>query len=120
MSPRDEGRQDDLVKDLMTRLKCHSCGEHFQTESIKVIAHQDNVWFLKASCRACGQSNLTVALVSEIDQPDPVSDLYPTEKEKFRHHQTLTNDDLLDTHCFLKDFDGDFARLFGDQAGADQ
>jgi len=59
--------------------------------------------------------SLTVAFIgsdTEVRKPRRTSDLNVAEKRKFKRHPALSGDDLLDMHRFLKDFDGDFGRLF--------
>ncbi|MFA5317009.1 MAG: hypothetical protein WC369_06285 [Dehalococcoidales bacterium] len=115
MNPGDEGLGE-VVKDLMTRVRCHHCGEHFQTPDIKVIGHDDNMWFLKVSCQACSKVSLTVVFVSELAQPQ-ISEIAGVEEIKFRQYPVASGDDLLDMHSFLKDFDGDFTRIFSEDNG---
>ncbi|MFH0942330.1 MAG: hypothetical protein V1823_04855 [Chloroflexota bacterium] len=117
MNLGDEGLGEG-VKDLMMQVACQHCGERFETPDIKVISHEENVWFLKASCQSCRKASLTVAFIGEVAQPR-ISGLARAEKRKFKHYPVASSDDLLDMHRFLKDFDGDFARLFGEKSGGD-
>lgn len=115
MNLGDEG-PGEVVRGLMTQVECRHCGGRFETPDIKVISHQKNVWFLKASCRRCQKASLTVAFIGEIVQPG-ASDLGKTEKKRFKHYPVTSGDDLLDMHRFLRGFDGDFAHLFGEKNG---
>jgi len=52
------------------------------------------------------------AVVTEDRVPKVITDLTEAELDRFRNLNTLTADEVLDMHNFLKDFHGDFAQLF--------
>lgn len=108
-----------MVKDLMTQVACSGCGERFQSQDIKIIAHADDVWFLKADCPGCHAVSLTVAFIDARAVPARPSDLGAIEKRKFKRYPALTGDELLEMHHFLKDFGGDFGRIFGQESAGE-
>ena len=101
-----------VIKRLMSSVKCAVCGQHYGKDSIKIIGHQEDLWFLGASCSACHTGCLVAAVIKENRVPEVITDLNDAELEKFSNADKLTADDLLDIHNFLKNFDGDFSRLF--------
>jgi len=53
-----------------------------------------------------------VAVVKESKVTEVVTDLTEAELSKYRTMGKVTVDDLIGMHIFLKEFDGDFVRLF--------
>jgi len=101
-----------LIKRLMTSMKCESCGQHFEVYNIDVLGHREDMWFLRVLCSVCHTQCLVAAIVKEGEKPEAVTDLTETELDEFRE-KLIEVDDVLDMHHFLKDFEGDFSRLFG-------
>ncbi|MFH1775220.1 MAG: hypothetical protein ABH839_00975 [Chloroflexota bacterium] len=104
--------EDNLIKKLMTSIKCDVCGHCYGADDITVINRERDLWFLKAACSSC-HTNCVVAVVIKEDRiPEAISDSVPTQPHPSRPSTPLTDNDQLDMHLFLRDFDGDFARLF--------
>ena len=101
-----------LIKKLMSSLKCGVCKQHYEGENINVLSHQEDLWLLGAFCPACHTRCLVVAVVKQDNESEVAIDLTEVELDKFRNMGSVTADDLLDMHSFLKDFDSDFSRLF--------
>ena len=57
------------------------------------------------------------AVIKEDRVPEITTDLTEAELEIFSNVDRLTGDEVLDVHNFLKDFDGDFSRLFSHRSG---
>lgn len=91
---------------------CAACGRPFDAESVTVLGHEDNLWFLMIVCRGCSSHGLVAALLKE-SALQAKSDLTDDEVDRFRHTDCVTADDVLEMHEFLKDFNGDFVGLFG-------
>ncbi|MBU2608432.1 MAG: hypothetical protein KKF26_03865 [Chloroflexi bacterium] len=105
--------KENLVKRLMTSTKCNVCGRHYQAEDIGILGHEDELWFLTAACAACDAEYLVAAVIMEDRQPKALADLSDVEIVWLEDGDAVTVDDLADMRDFLRDFDGDFARLFG-------
>ena len=99
------------IKKLMTSMKCSSCGEFYKVVDVDVIGHRDDLWFLRVVCSACQAQYLIAAVVKE-EKRKAVTDLAGSERIKFRKISPIDGDDVLDMHRFLKDFNGDFGKLF--------
>lgn len=106
--------EEKIIKRLMTSLKCDSCGQPFAMYNVNVLGHYEDLWFLKAICSACHTQCLVAVVVKEERASDVVTDLTKTELVKFRDNM-IEVDDLVAMHHFLKDFEGDFSRLFGQE-----
>ncbi len=100
------------IKRLISSIKCGVCGELYEIDSIHVLAHEGDLWFLKTFCSACHTRCLVAAVIREGRPAEVITDLTEAELDKFGGVGRLTADEVLDMHNFLKDFDGDFSRLF--------
>jgi flavoprotein len=101
-----------LIKRMIASIKCGSCGQNYQEDDIEVVEHNDELWFLKVSCSSCHVRCLVAAIIRENARPEVITDLTDEEVEKFKNLDGIRNEDLLAMHNFLKDFDGDFPRVF--------
>jgi hypothetical protein len=104
--------EEGLLKRLMSSIKCGVCGQRYEVDDINVLGHQEDLWFLSALCPACHTRCLVAAVIREGKVPELITDLSEAELDRFRNAVQLTADEMLDMHNFLKDFDGDFSRLF--------
>jgi len=104
--------EESLIKKLIASIKCGSCGQNYQEDHIEVVEHSDELWFLKVFCSSCHVRCLVAAIIREDARPEIINDLTREEMEKFKSLDGVGDEDLLDMHNFLKDFDGDFPRLF--------
>jgi len=107
--------EEGFVKRLMASIKCTVCGRCYETDNISVLGHQEDLWFLRVLCSACHTRCLVAAIIKKDEAPEVITDLTQTELDKFRHMDAVTTDEVLEMHNFLKDFDGDFSRLFSQQ-----
>lgn len=82
---------------------------------MKILGHRDDLWFLSVFCPACRSQGLVAAVIKEGRLPQVITDFSEKEQAKFREVEAVGGDDLLDIYNFLKDFDGDFARLFSEK-----
>jgi len=100
-----------VIKKLMSSIKCAVCGQRYEEDGIKILGHQEELWFLGVSCSVCHTRCLAAAVIKEDKAPQVITDLTGADQEKFRNVDRLTADEVLDMHNFLKNFDGDFSRL---------
>jgi len=104
--------EEGLIKRLMASIKCGVCRHRYEVDNINVLSHDQDLWFLSAICPSCHTRCLIAAIVREGKAPEIITDLTEAELSRFRNAAKLTADDVLDMHDFLKNFDGDFSRLF--------
>ncbi len=112
-----------LVKKLMTAVKCNVCGSYYESDKVDVLGHQEGLWFVAVTCSHCRSQGLVAALIRDAksaEMPEVVElSTDVGEPEQLQQQQPassspVTGDDLLEVHEFLKEFDGDFRTLFGD------
>ena len=101
-----------LIKKLVSTVKCNVCGEHYEVNHIDIIGHRNGTWFLNIFCPTCDRKSFVAAIIKKENDHEIVTDL--TRKEFSASFQAtfINSNDLLDLHNFLKDFDGDFIKLF--------
>ncbi len=104
--------EEKLIKRFMTSIKCSVCGQRYEVDNVKVLGHQEDLWFLSVSCSACQTQCLVAAVIKESKTPKVITDLAEAELDKFKKMDKLTADEVLDMHSFLKGFDGDFSQFF--------
>jgi DNA-directed RNA polymerase subunit RPC12/RpoP len=102
-----------IVKKLMTSVKCTGCGQKYEMRDVKILGNHQDLYFLQVTCSSCHSRYLITAVINDKKNPDIVSDLTDEEFTKFKNFCTLSTNDVLDMHTYLKAFDGDFSGLFG-------
>ncbi|MDO8635011.1 MAG: hypothetical protein Q7R34_02025 [Dehalococcoidia bacterium] len=100
------------MKRLLSTLKCALCGKHYKLQELQVLGHRDDLWFLNVHGVSCGSRGMMAVVIKESNAYQVVTDLLPSERDKFINTAVIGGDDLLDIHQFFKDFDGDFNSLF--------
>ncbi len=110
--PKVKVIDESLIKKLVASIKCGVCGQPYESDSVSVLSQEEDSWFLRVSCPVCQTRCLVVAIIKEGKALEIITDLAEVEIDKFRNGTTLTADDVLDMHNLLKDFDGNFSRLF--------
>ncbi len=103
--------EEGLIKRLMSSIKCGCCGQQYHSYEIDVLGHNEDMWFLQVRCKACHTQSLVAAIIKETRSP-AVTDLTEAETDRSRHSDLVSADDVLNMHCFLDKFDGDFSHLF--------
>jgi len=105
--------EEGVIKRLVASVKCGVCGRGYGADSISILGHRQDLWFLWADCPACHTQCLMTVVVKESREPELItSDLTKAELDRFKGMGRLTADEMLDAHNFLKNFDGDFSQLF--------
>ncbi len=104
--------EEKLIKRFMTSIKCSVCRQRYEEDNVKVLGHQEDLWFLSVLCSACQTQCLVAAVIKEGKAPKVTTDLTEAELDKFKKMDKLTADEVLDMHSFLKSFHGDFSQLF--------
>ena len=104
--------RESFLKRLFSKVECSVCGQRDDVSNIKVLDHEDELWFLSVFCSSCGTQGLIAAVVQESNIAEVITDLTEAEYDRFAESEVVGVDDVLDIHSFLKGFDGDFASLF--------
>ena len=101
---------EESVKNLVSKIECARCGQHYEPVNTDILAHMEDLWIFSVYCDSCKIRSLLATVVKENRVQEVVTELSEVEQTKFL--TTISSDDLLDMHVFLKDFSGDFSSLF--------
>lgn len=101
-----------FVKRLMANMKCGVCGQRYESPNVHILGHRDDLWFVGVFCPSCRSQGLVAAVIKEGKVPEFISELSEAEQEKFLKSGIVGADDVLEMHDFLKNFNGNFTRLF--------
>jgi hypothetical protein len=111
--------EEKLIKKFMTSIKCSVCGQSYEVDCVEILGHQEDVWFLDVFCPFCETECLVAALINggknkprSKTRMRAASDLTTSETGRFKNIGKPSKDDMLDMHNFLKEFNGEFDRLF--------
>ena len=103
--------------------RCTVCHHTFAPEDIHVLSRRADMWMMVVECTECHARNFVAAVLGDGD-PDEAQlalrrlsqgygedemEATPAEVER---QPPVSVDDVVDMHEFLRDFDGDFQRLF--------
>ncbi len=102
--------KDNVIKKLMTSMKCDSCGQHYEMYDVDIIGHREDMWFLRVHCSVCQTQCLVAAVLRESKVPETSGS--GGERTDRHDGEALTADDVLSMRLFLADFDGNFGELF--------
>ena len=80
---------------------------------VKVLGNHEDLWFLQVTCSSCHGRYIVTVVINQDETVEFVSDLTDKELSRFENIHSLSADDILDMHAFLKQFDGDFSTLLG-------
>ncbi len=103
---------DSFLQKFFSVLKCGVCGKSYEADDVKIVGHEDDLWFISAHCNACHTQGLIIALVERGESEEARTDLMDGEQVRFVEKEAVCTDDVVDMHNFLKEFDGDFVSLF--------
>ena len=133
--------QERILRKLFMEQHCLHCGCPYDPTNVMVLARRSEVWMVMISCADCTQKDTYVVkfppqlqgqrritsyrlskppastpLPEESQSPSTLPDLPETP---LAHPSQLPStsvnvDDVLDMHLFLKNFNGDFQRLFAE------
>lgn len=101
-----------LIKKLISTVKCNVCRKNYEINNIDVLGHQADTWFLNVSCHTCNRQSYVAAVIKRERAQKIITDLTEKEAAASEKISLVSSNDLLDLHSLLKDFDGDFIKLF--------
>ncbi|HID87786.1 MAG TPA: hypothetical protein EYP55_10490 [Anaerolineae bacterium] len=104
-----------LIQYLVTRIRCAVCKTSYRPRDVHILAHRGERWLMAVECHECRTQGLVFAVVQEGEAQPVLTELTPEEQARFQEMPPLDADDILDAHRFLRDFNGDFIRLFRGQ-----
>ncbi len=96
----------EIIKHLKKVLPCNTCQKKFENEGIKVLSTYNSDALFHFSCFNC--LNQLIIHVSVAEQDDKVNNM----NIQATNAPNISQNDVLDIHNFLNQFNGDFKKLF--------
>ncbi|HEY8109152.1 MAG TPA: hypothetical protein VIF43_04045 [Patescibacteria group bacterium] len=111
--PMNSFQLQELIKNVQTMMRCPSCGANYSEGHIHFLGQLDMAALIQLDCESCGLPVMATIVVSGKEQtPKLLSDV-SKEDLKGRHaKEPVTSDHVVDAHQFLKEFDGNFEKIF--------
>lgn len=116
------------VVEMAARTRCTVCKTPYGRRGVQVLGRRGGAWVIAVACTKCGAAGRMFASVDEAEADAAVSmgretagrprimyDVTYDEWLAAQKRSPISCDDVLNIHLFLRDFDGDFARLFGEE-----
>lgn len=115
-----------IKKIVLNRMeRCTVCHHNFAPEDIHIVSRKPDLWTMVVACAECNSRNFVAAVLGDGDpaqaqlalrklsEQGPASDEDGAPDEPaLPAGDAVSVDDVLEMHGFLKQFDGDFSRLF--------
>lgn len=86
-----------LLKTIQKNVRCPQCGKQYIFESIDIKGIIDSMVFLELHCPSHSPLVATVAM---------------TKQKRKANEGNVTNNDVIETYKFLKNFNGGFEKVF--------
>lgn len=105
----------ELIKNIQAMMRCPSCGATYGENHIHFLGQLDMAALIQLDCQSCGLPVMATIVVSEKQQaamPKLMTDVSREELRGVQNRDPVSTDQVVDTHQFLKDFDGNFEKLF--------
>ena len=103
--------------------RCGVCHHVFVPDDIHVLSRRSDMWMMVVECTECHARNFVAAVLGDGDPSEAQLALRRLSEQGIetgiegtetadRTGPSVSIDDVLDMHEFMKSFDGDFQRLF--------
>lgn len=111
--------------------RCVVCHREYEISDITSVQRKPGVWTLMVECEQCHSRNYIAAVTQDGNAEEAMFEVRSlteqalqdansrsftssdaVEPERAMSNEPVSASDVLDMHDFLKDFDGDFERLF--------
>ena len=116
------------VVEMAARTRCAICKTPYGRRGVELLGRRGSAWVIAVACTKCGAEGRMFASVDaagaagrlRVDReaasrPKIMYDVTYDEWWAAQQRPPISCDDVLNVHLFLKDFDGDFARLFSEE-----
>lgn len=115
-----------IKKIVLNRMeRCAVCHHTFAPDDIHIVSRKPDLWTMVVACTECHSRNFVAAVLGDGDptqaqlalrrlseQTATIAPELSTNEPELPAGEPVSVDDVLEMHGFLKQFDGDFQRLF--------
>lgn len=103
------------LKHLMAQIKrdvtCNNCSKSYDESGIVIVGAMNDEVILHLNCSGCGSQSVLNAVLDKYQENRKHSGLKIRNLERANLPE-ITSNDVIDIHNFLKNFGGDFKKLF--------
>lgn len=104
----------EIVKHLKKNIPCNTCKKRFQNEDVQVLSTYHNEGLFYFHCHYCKNQLIVHVAISTskkegAKEGDPAENIINIET---KDAISIDQNEVLDMHNFLKNFNGDFKKLF--------
>lgn len=101
--------------------RCGVCHRAFAADDIQVVSRRSDLWMMVVACAECQSRNFVAAVLGDGDPGEAQLALRQMSEEHVLEGMApgieatgppIGAADVVDMHLFLREFDGDFQRLF--------
>ena len=97
-----------LLRQQAKEYDCGVCGANHASSEIQLLGRLDSAWMVRVTCSRCETS---IKLLVRVDRER--ASLAPIKERSARERRPpVSLDDVIDTHEFLEQFEGDVHALF--------
>ena len=72
-----------FIDKVMTQVKCGVCGQEYEASGIRVVGHQDGLWFVHVICTSCRSQGLIAIAIKQENPHQIITDLTEPEYDRF-------------------------------------
>lgn len=101
------GQELGWLEGIFGSVRCANCGSVYAREDVSVVGNREDYWFVRCTCRSCGNQGIGVVIVKEL-----VAEASSASVEVVAGGRSLHVDDVLLAHEMLRDYSGDVHGLF--------
>lgn len=114
---------EELIKNIQATIKCPNCGSSYKREEIRFLGQLGQAVLVQLDCYVCKMPVMATIVVSgnvprqlkstdNIEDIKEIKELQSKIRQEKQNTESITADEVLDFHQFMKDFKGDFKDLF--------
>ena len=108
----DDRNYKEVLKQAQQILYCTTCGRTYQLDEIRLRGFLDDTMILQTICSNHHAPVVTFYLTNAVPGAKPEKATETREEVEKPVSRKLSKDDVLDLHQGLKDFSGDFRKLW--------
>jgi len=101
-----------LLEAIRHTLKCPLCARLYEQEEIKFLGTFNAACLLEMNCQDCGLAVMATVLINNKITTNKPNINFKEKTEDKSDNNIVTTDDIINMHKFLKNFDGDFKKVF--------
>ncbi|MFA4931225.1 MAG: hypothetical protein WC570_05170 [Patescibacteria group bacterium] len=115
MNNFDNNRFRAIVKALRQMVRCPHCSGTFSEKDIEMVSNFGPAYAVKLSCSRCGLK--VIASLTQIEQSVAANShdhpiVQNGDSVSRGNREKINDDDMINLHQFLDNFDGDFRAMF--------